>query len=452
MRGLSIKKILELVGGALIGELSDAEKEISFITRDSREASEDCLYAAFYGERVDGHDFLEKCRESGAIIAICEHEVADTSLPYILVDSTQTALGKIASFYRGQFNIPVIGITGSVGKTSAKEMISTVLAERFNTLKTQGNYNNELGVPLTLFGLNDEHEVAVVEMGISDFGEMSRLTAMVRPTMSVITTIGHSHLEKLIDLDGVLRAKFEICESMGEDSLLILNGDDVKLKTADTHCKKQYFGKDQSCDIWAENVVSHDAQSIECDIFYAEQKLHVKINSFGEYLVYAALAAVAVGRSLGMTGEEMARGIAKYQPVGRRAKVVDTGYCTLIDDCYNANPSSVKSSLKSLKMLSGRRVCILGDMLELGEGEIELHKFIGNIAADCADFVITNGELAEYISAEAGKSIISIHFKNKSELMDKISDLLKKGDNILVKASRGMEFEEISEIIASLTL
>lgn len=449
MRGLTPKKITELCDGVFVGNTNNIDTEISFITRDSREAGKNCLYAAIIGERVDGHDFLDKCHEAGAICAICEKDVGDVDIPYIIVESTQTALGKIAKFYRSQFDIPVIGITGSVGKTSAKEMIASVLAEKYNTLKTQGNYNNELGVPLTLFGLKDEHEVAVIEMGISDFHEMSRLTDIVQPEMALITTIGHSHLEKLIDLDGVLRAKMEICEGMSDNSLLILCGDDEKLVTAKAVQNKLYFGTCDKCEIMAKNLVTSGADAMECDIEFANHSIHIKINSFGEHMVYAALAAVAVAQKLGLTDTQIIEGIAKYEPVGRRAKAVSTGFCTVIDDCYNANPNSMKSALKSLKLLSGRRVCILGDMLELGENSAQLHSEIGEIASDCADLVITFGDMAKHISDSANKSI---HFENKADLLEKIPNIAQKDDSILIKASRGMKFEEISEKLMTVTL
>ena len=321
MKGITPRIIADVCGGTFVGDAAALDKEISFVTRDSREAAEGCLFAAIPGERVDGHDFLEMCREMGAACALCQREVKDTSLPYVLVENTQTALGALSAYYRQKFSIPVIGVTGSVGKTSAKEMIYSVLSQRFNTLKTQGNYNNELGVPLTLFGLNENHEAAVVEMGISDFGEMERLTAMVRPTAAVITTVGYSHLEFLGNLDGVLKAKTAITDGMEPDAPLFVNGDDEKLRGYMGHAKFCYgLGEDNA--IRAENVRALGLDGMELEIVSGEKRIKARINAFGDHLVYAALAAASVGIMLGLTEEEISAGIASYEVVGRRSRAI----------------------------------------------------------------------------------------------------------------------------------
>ncbi len=448
MRGLTPKKLVEILGSPLINGDKILDCEIKFVTRDSREAGEACLFAAIRGERVDGHDFLNKAQSQGALLALCEYEVKDTTLPYIIVENTQTALGKISTYYRSMFEIPVIGITGSVGKTSAKEMCASVLSSRFETLRTPGNYNNELGVPLTLFMLKDEHEAAVIEMGISDFGEMSRLTKMVKPNISIITVIGYSHLEMLGDLDGVLRAKTEIVDGMEKDGVLILNGDDKSLANYKSELKTIYFGMGENCHVRAENIRILGISGMECDIISEKRSIHVNINSYGKHMVYAALSATALGFELGLTDEEIISGIEKYAPVGRRSAATETDCFTIIDDCYNSNPNSAISALDSLSMLKGRRVAVLGDMLELGDDANALHEKVGEIAGECVDLLITNGELSKFMHMSAKKKIEAIHFEDKTELIEKISTWAREDDVILIKASRGMRFEEISEALS----
>ena len=450
MKGITPRIIEKVCSGRFIGEAAVLDEEISFITRDSREAAAGCLFAAIPGERVDGHDFLEMCREKGAVCAICQREVENTALPYVLVENTQTALGALSAWYRQQFDIPVIGITGSVGKTSAKEMIASVLSQKFNTLKTQGNYNNELGVPLTLFGLNESHEAAVVEMGISDFGEMERLTAMVQPTAAVITTVGYSHLECLGDLNGVLRAKTAITNGMKPDAVLMVNGDDEKLRGYSAPCQKLCYGINDANDLRAENVRAKGLEGMELDIVSGERRIHASINAFGDHLVYAALAAAAVGMMLDLSDTEISDGIAAYSPVGRRSLAVEGRICTVIDDCYNSNPNSATSALRSLALLKGKRVAILGDMLELGRDSAELHAMVGSFAGECADLVITQGKMSRYIYDAAKKKTKAVHFDEKSQLLAALPELIEKSDLVLVKASRGMRFEDVSEALFKL--
>lgn len=447
MKSMTPRKIAQVCDGRFVGNEAVLDREISFVTRDSREAGTDCLFAAIPGERVDGHDYLESCRSAGALCALCQRDPGKTELPYILVENTQSALGALAAWYRSQFDIPVIGVTGSVGKTSAKEMIAGVLSQRFRTLKTQGNYNNELGVPLTLFGLTEEHEAAVVEMGISDFGEMERLTAMVRPTAAVITTVGCSHLERLGDLDGVLRAKTAITAGMDAGALLLINGDDPRLRAYRAPIKKQCYGLEGDNDIRAEHVRALGLEGMEMEICAGQRRIPARVRAFGDHLVYAALAGAAVGIALGLTDREIANGIGAYESVGRRARAVDTGFCTVIDDCYNSNPNSAASALRSLALLEGRKVCILGDMLELGAASPQLHAQTGALAGELADLVLTQGKMAKIMHTAAAEKCQALHFEEKSALIEALPDLIRPGDRVLVKASRGMRFEEISEAL-----
>ena len=345
----------------------------------------------------------------------------------------------------------MVGITGSVGKTSTKEVIASVLAQKYNTLKTQGNFNNELGLPLTIFRLRDEHEMAVLEMGISDFGEMHRLAKIARPNTCVITNIGLCHLEFLKSRDGILKAKTEIFDYLQPDGHIILNGDDDKLVTVQEAkgIKPVFFGVENHQGIWADEIKPEGLKGISCCIHAGEESFSVLIPVPGRHSVYNALAATAVGLTYGLTIEEIRRGIESLQSVSGRFHIIETPKYTVIDDCYNANPISMKASLDVLTDALGRKVAILGDMGELGADERKMHQEVGKYAAEKEiDVLLCVGELSTDM-AEAAKAVNSKtqvrHFTNKENLMKEIPEILEKGDTVLVKASHFMEFGEIVE-------
>lgn len=447
MKNMTIRHAVESCCCAELINCENPDAELGRVVIDSRQISDGDLFVAYKGEHADGHDYVLKAKELGAACSLVQRYVEGGGVQ-ILVPDVQDALEAIAAEYRKGLALPIIGITGSVGKTSAKEMISAVLAEKFNVHKTEGNLNNQIGVPMTLSRITEEHEAAVVEMGISDFGEMSRLSQMVRPQIAVFTVIGHAHLEFLHDLDGVFEAKTEMLDFMDDDAIVIFNGDDSQLRRLNCRQKKISFGISDFCDVRAEEVKA-EAGTTSCKIVYGDRELNVRIPAFGQHMVYAALEGAAVGLVMGLSDAEIIRGIANYKTVGRRAAVVDTGFLTLIDDCYNANPDSIKSGIDSICAMDGRKVCILGDMLELGENESKMHYDVGVYAAEKGiDLVIANGPISADISRGAGDC--GIYFESKEELISALSGLLKKGDRVLVKASRSMHFEEISEAIKSL--
>ena len=355
MRGLSVSDAAAIVGGELHGS-DNSDSEILGVAIDSRKVEAGFMFAALKGERVDGHDYMNKAFELGAACCIAERVPENVTGTVIVVPNVAAALKTLAEHYRKRFDIPVIGIAGSVGKTTAKEMVASVLSRKYNVLKTEKNLNNELGVPLTIFRIEPEHEVAVIEMGISDFGEMSRLAKMVRPTMAVYTLIGHAHLERLHDRSGVLKAKTEMLDYMPDDSTLFLNGDDDLLSTLDCRQRKVLYGTCANADVKAENICSDRLNELSCDIVSGERRIHVTVPSYGSHMVYAALEGAAVGIEMGLTDDEISAGVAAYETVGRRANVIDTGYITLVDDCYNANPDSVMCAIDSLKTINGRKV------------------------------------------------------------------------------------------------
>lgn len=454
MKGMTIGKIAAACGGKVIGEVTRPETEVSAVVADSRSAGPDCLFIALRGENSDGHRYIPQAFEKGALCCVSEQRIENAGGPYILVDSTYDAVEKIAGYYRTQLSIPIIGITGSVGKTTAKEMVAAVLSQRFNVLKTEKNNNNNLGVPLTLLRIQPEHEAAVVEMGISHFGEMDAMAKTAAPDMALFTVIGYSHLEFLGDRDGVLRAKTEMLAHMKPDARLFINGDDDKLEGLDCTQKKFSFGLDKAADCYAEDIHLLDGCGMGCDIVCGERRISVDIPAFGAHMIYAALEGAAVGMEFGLTDEEIKAGIAAYETVGYRSLLENADGITIINDCYNSNPNSAASALMSLSALPGRHVCILGDMLELGEMSQQLHREIGEYAAHSgADVVIACGTLAQDIykgARESGCQMGAWYFPDKTSLFSVLSSLVKSGDAILVKASRGMRFEEIVEELKAL--
>ena len=446
MKNYTLGELLKASGGQYFGAMALLNELCVGISTDSREIKPGFVFAAIPGERVDGHDFAAQAARDGALCLIAEKALKNPGAPYILVPSTLSALRAIAADYRESFDIPVIGITGSVGKTSAKEMIARTLETRFDVLYTLGNFNNELGVPLTLFRLLPQHDIAVVEMGISDFGEMSRLTRMVKPTAAVFTSIGDAHLMTLGSREGILRAKSEILEGMPAGGTVFVNGDNELLMDMNTAPQKKLsFGLDENCDLRASDIANCGAKGFSCRINGLGKEFNITIPAYGKHLVYAALSAASLGIHFGLSDAEIAAGILNYAPVGHRARIINARSITIVDDCYNANPTSVLMALSSLEdFRPRRRVAILGDMLELGENEEALHHDLGIAAAASGAVVITCGTLSRNT---ANGVLISggdaTHFEDKESLLSALGGIINPDDAVLVKASRGMHLEDI---------
>lgn len=451
MKNLTLENIAKACSGTYRGPQEKKNEEVSSVFTDSRKAAAGGLFVAIKGARTDAHDFIDSVMKAGALAALSEKDLGEQEYPYIQVTSTLQAVKDIAEFYLKQLQIPVVGITGSVGKTSTKEMIAAVLSQKYKVLKTQGNFNNELGLPLTVFNLRDDDEIAVLEMGISDFGEMTRLARMARPTICVLTNIGLCHLENLKDRDGILKAKTEMFDQAQPGAQIIVNGDDDKLITLkDTRSPRPvFFGLNPELDLYAENIVELGLAGTRCTFVTKAGSFEAQIPIPGRHMVYNALAGTAVGLSLGLTTDEIRAGIESLTPVSGRNNLIHTDKWDILDDCYNANPVSMAASLDVLSCALGRKVAILGDMGELGENEKLLHYNVGCHAADAGiDAVFLVGELsretARGIEAK-NPSMTCRHFDTKEELLKSLSLLLMKGDSILVKASHFMEFPEIVE-------
>lgn len=426
------------------------------VVLDSRKVEPGFVFVAAAGEKADGHSFIPEVFAKGAIGVICEREPEELLGPCIVVRDSLLALQDVAAFYREQTAVTVVGVTGSVGKTSTKEFIASVLAQKYKIHKTEGNYNNEVGVPLTLLSMPEGTEAAVVEMGINHFGEMHRLSRMAKPNVCVMTNIGQCHLEYLGSRDGILQAKSEIFDFMDPQGCVCVNGDDDKLAgLEEIHGKKPIrYGFSKENDIYADSVRSRGLLGSTAVIHAGDSVFSVNVPLPGSHMVSNALAAAAVGFWLGLSAEQIADGIGAVRAVGGRSRVVQTQDWVLIDDCYNANPVSVKAAIDLLGMAEGRKVAVLGDMFELGEKERQLHAEVGVYAAGHGvDCLICAGNLSEEMrfGAESAGLAEVFYFKDRDALLENIRQLLRPGDFVLIKASHSMGFEKIVEELTERT-
>lgn len=452
MKYLSLQNVISACHGTYHGSNDLLEKEISGVTIDSRKAEKDVLFVPLCGARVDGHDFIGQVMENGALCTLSERPLGDTSFPYIQVASTAQALKDLAAFYRNSLDIKVVGITGSVGKTSTKEMVASVLSRKYKVLKTEGNYNNEIGLPLTVFQIREEHQVAVLEMGIDHFGEMHELASVSQPDVCIITNIGLAHMENLGSRDGILKAKTEVFDHLKPNAAVILNGDDDKLCQISSVGGKSpvFFGMDSSRDAWAEDIENLGLKGTRCTLRLPVGKIRVHIPVPGNHMIYNALAGACAGIALGLSLEEIRSGIERMQTIAGRTNLVESGSLLIIDDCYNANPASVRSALDVLTMALGRKVAVLGDMFELGPNEKELHYNTGVYAARKGiDVICCVGELSrqtfEGAKTQSGGAVL--HFPTREDFLSKLRNVIQAGDTILVKASNGMKFSQIVEVL-----
>lgn len=449
MTGLSLKVIAKAVNGKLYCDKTMENVCIKGVTMDSRLVEEGYLFVSIKGEKVDGHSFIDDVYKKGALCVFSEKLLEGNKMPYILVESSTDALRALAAYYRSTLNVKIIGISGSVGKTSTKEFIASVLETKYRVLKTAGNYNNEIGLPLTILKIRHEHEIAVLEMGISDFGEMDVLSKIARPDVIVLTNIGPCHLEALGDLDGVLKAKCEIFNYINKDAFIVLNGDDEKLKTITEvdGIKPVFYGKGRNNQYVAENIVNNGIEGTKFTLCKSSERVNLSIPIPGEHMVLNALAAYAIGEHFGLEKEDIRTGLENIKPVGGRVNIIKKNGFVVIDDCYNANPVSMKASLDVLTNANGRKVAIVGDMFELGTEENEMHYDVGVYAGNKNfDVIITIGRLSKNtfsgIMASNYKNNV-FYFETVEEFLNNKDNILLKNDNILLKASHSMNFEKI---------
>lgn len=448
MQPMTVTEIAAVVSGVWWNPCEQVPA-ISAVSTDSRNITPGCLFLPWVGEKFDGHNFIDAALDAGAAGCLCAKLPQDIRPDkfYIKVADTRLALRDMASAYRDKFDIPFVQITGSVGKTTTKEMIAAVLGAKLNVLKTPENFNNDIGTPLTLFGLSPEHQAAVIETGMNHFGEIEYLGAMVRPDIAVISNIGDAHIEYLGSRGGILKAKCEIFEHLKDDGIAILNGDDALLDTVTLPQRIIRCGQSEHCQVRISDILDHGVNGITCTVTSEKDVYHLNIPAPGEHMAYAASIAVAVGEALGLSKEEIIRGVAAYAPIGSRMHILRlSDGRVLLDDCYNANPQSVSAALEVLARTEcERRVAVLGDMGELGDLTEQAHFNAGALAAMLGiDFVVAIGSKAVKIAdgaAMGGAEVL--HFATREEAMPTLREQLQPHTTMLIKASHAMHFEEI---------
>lgn len=449
---------LEQVTCAVQGMILKKENTVfTDVLTDTRQISAQSLFVALCGEKFDGHDFLATAVERGAAGIVVSRNYAAEELALlkatvIKVDDTLRAYQRLAGAYRERFAIPVIAITGSNGKTTTKDLTAAVLSGKWNVLKTKANYNNEIGLPLTLLQLDHMHEAAVVEMGMRGFGQIEQLAKIAKPSIGIVTNVGETHMELLGSLEHIAKAKSELVDLIPSTGLVILNDDDIYVKAMAQKAKGRVitFGLTERADIRAEQITSSE-QSTSFQCIWHEQSFKVELPMLGRHNVYNALAAIAVGLALNLTIEEINGGLRNLAVTKMRLEVKKIKSYMMINDAYNASPASMRAGIETLnEIAAGRKIAVVGDMLELGDIAHEAHVAVGKQLADKKiDAVITLGEMGKAIAASAAQGGLKQVFacNTHEEAADALKKILLAGDTVLLKGSRGMQMEKIIEFI-----
>lgn len=455
MKELSVQQVLEATGGTLI--CGSSNQNFSGITTDSRNVAYGELFIPLAGETFDAHDFIDSALKSGAGGVLTHRDIKlDTDSAVIRVQDTKKAYGDIARYYRKCINPKTVAVTGSVGKTTTKDMIACVLSSHFKTTSTEKNYNNDIGVPKTLLRLKEDDEAAVIEMGMNHFGEIRYLASIVWPDAAVITNIGMSHIENLGSQAGILKAKLEVLDYLSEDGVLFVNGDDALLKAVKAERKTVRFGLDAAtCDYYACSI-ELGSEDVSFQVVHGQKKAHVHLQVPGRHNVYNALAAIAVGEYFGLTLQEAARGVEKFVPGDKRMHILKANSLLILNDCYNASPASVEAAVNVLCGLeSQRKIAVLGDIKELGDYAPAAHGKIGKKIASCGlACLIAIGDNAKFLcrgAIEGGMQPEQVLlFKTKEEAIAALPAHIRPGDAVLVKASRAMQLEVVTEALKTL--
>lgn len=454
MESMNVLEIANAIDGKLVNYKDNIV--IEGISTDSRKIKKGELFIPIKGLNFDGHDFIGKAIESGALASLSQYDLNTSDFTYIIVEDTQIALMRLAQYYRSKFNIPAVAVTGSSGKTTTKEMIASVLSESFNVLKNQGNLNNTIGLPISVFGIESHHDICAFEMGMNHPGEIESLAAIVKPDIAVITNVGTAHIEFLGSRENILEAKKEILKFFTNDDIAILNGDDDMLSTiTSSNFQIIRYGINNKNDLHAQNIKQHGDEGMEFSMLLNGKMETFFVPLIGMHNVYNALCAIAVGLTMNMEVEKIKSGLAKFVPAKMRMEIFETqDGIKVINDCYNANPDSTSAAIEVLKDMpcKGRRVLILGDMLELGDYSEAGHRKVGEKAAESKiDILICIGERAKSISKGAldkGMNEEQIyHFGDNKAAIPILSSILLPMDTVLIKGSRMMKLEELAEFL-----
>ncbi len=459
METITLGQLLQAVGGQLLGEF-DKNTPIFHVDTDSRDIHPGSLFIPLAGERFDGHAYINAALESGAAGCLAQRE-RESYRPgkfYVKVSSTQRALRDLAAWYKNQFQIPFVAVTGSVGKTTAKDMLAAVLGVKYKVLKTEGNFNNNIGLPLTLLRLDSSHQVGVVEMGMDKFGEIDYLGGIVKPEVGVITNIGDAHIERLGSRENIFKAKCELLPHIKEDGLLVLNGDDPMLATLRGHApvRTVFCGQGEGMEYRAQITGGDGVSHIHCRLTTPNMDREVCIPALGEHMVYPTLIAAAVAERFGLTPDEIEQGIRQFVPTRMRMNILRRGNGIIIlDDTYNANPQSMRAAISVLSdSQSSYKIAVLGDMLELGPFSPALHaevgEYLGQAGIQCLVAVGEQSAAMAQGARDAGVPQV-LYCQDKGEAMERLPMLLRGDCTILVKASRGMKMEDIAAFLVKQT-
>lgn len=449
MNPMKIGDIVKATGGTLL--CGDPETAVTAICTDTRQITPGSLFVPIVGEHFDAHDFIPSALSGGCAASLTARPASAGDKPLIAVADTRRALGDLAAFYRQQFHIPVLAVVGSVGKTTVKELTAAALSRRLRVLKTTGNLNNEIGLPLTLFRLDSSHQAAIAEMGMSGFGEIDTLARIAAPNIGIVTNIGLSHIEMLGSQENIYRAKSELFPHISPGGTVIINGDDPILfaHRQDINCKVITVGLAPENDLTATDIRSGQ-DCVSFTAIYGSQQAAVNLQFPGEHNVINALLACAAALCLGIPLSEAACGLEAYKPNDKRMQLIDCGGITIINDCYNAAPASVVAALKVLCARPGRKIAVLGDIKELGSFTESAHRDIGHQAAALGvDALFSFGENARWIARAAEKEITVHHFDEIATLNKSLAAYIRPGDTVLVKASRAMRLERVTEFLIS---
>ena len=449
---ISLEFVCRSINGRIIK--GNDKHIITSVTTDSRRVEEGSLFIALVGENFDGHDYINKAIDAGASAVLSQYILDSADFTYILVEDTQAALLKLAAYYRSKFHIPAVAITGSSGKTTTKEMVAAVLGENFEVLKNEGNLNNTIGLPITVFCMEKRHTICVFEMGMDKLGEIKALASVVKPDIAVITNVGTAHIEFLGTRENILKAKKEIFSFFTGDDKAIINGDDDMLATvSDLPCKIIRYGTNEENDLYAFNINQRSDEGMEFTLIINDNQEQFFVPLIGMHNVYNALCAISVGLAMNMKIEKIRKGLAKFVSGKMRMEVFLTkDGIKVINDSYNANPDSTVAAIEVLKNMNckGRRVLILADMLELGEYSERGHRRVGEKATHSKiDILITIGENAKYISQgalDSGMKEEQIYrLGDNKTAYYKLKSILIPTDTVLIKGSRAMKLEEIAD-------
>ena len=456
MEALTLRQLLEAVGGTLLGDFNDLDATVSDVCTDSRAVTPGCLFLPLEGERFDGHSFINSALESGAAgcITARDRESYQPGKFYVKVRSTHRALRDLARYYKSLFPIPYVAVTGSVGKTTTKDMVAAVLGIRYKVLKTEGNFNNDIGLPLTLLRLNHSHQICILEMGMDHAGEIDYLSELVEPDVALISNVGDAHIENLGSREAIFAAKCEIFGHLKKDGLAVLNGDDAMLSTlrGKLSQKTVFVGSGEGLDYTAYNVDSDGATHLSCEVKTPLTRFQANIPALGGHMIYPTLMAAAVAEHFGMGADEITQGIRAFLPTKMRMNVIRCqGDIVILNDAYNANPQSMRAAAAVLSDAKGRhRVAVVGDMKELGPNSELFHRAVGGYFAEAGvERLIAVGDLARFMAEGAREKGLdqAVYFETLEDAKSALLRELRSGATILVKASRSMAFEKIVDFL-----